>query len=63
MHKELGKLGYSNAMHYYHVTYIAGREITSLTQLTDSEARQVWAYTKELMEMHERPVSDEEAQR
>lgn len=61
MHKELGKLGHANALHYHYASHVTGREITSLTQLTDLEARRVYHYAKTITETPHRTVSDEEA--
>ena len=44
MHAELGKLGCNakNNAHYKLASYVVGREITSLTELTEREAAQVY---------------------
>ena len=67
MHRELGKLGFKTEMHYIHAEHVTGRRIKSLTQLTDSEARGVYAFMQreaERLQAHGmRPyVSDEEAE-
>jgi hypothetical protein len=67
MHRELSKLGFKTEMHYVHAEHVTGRRIKSLTQLTDSEARGVYAFMQreaERLQAHGmRPfVSDEEAE-
>jgi hypothetical protein len=67
MHRELGKLGFKTEMHYVHAEHVTGKRIKSLTQLTDSEARGVYAFMQreaERLQAHGmRPyVSDEEAE-
>jgi hypothetical protein len=44
LHADLGRLGYTHAAHYEVASATVGRELLSLTELTATEAAQVWAH-------------------
>jgi len=60
MHRELGRLGFKHGEHYEVCRHALGRNVTSLTTLTDEEARRCWSYARE-QARRRRAVSDEEA--
>lgn len=46
MHRALGKLGLTNESHYSYAKQVTGRDIKSLTQLTEDEALRVYGRAK-----------------
>ncbi|GGJ65516.1 hypothetical protein [Deinococcus aquiradiocola] len=44
LHADLGRLGYTHDAHYEIASAATGRDLASLTELTDEEATTVWAH-------------------
>ncbi len=44
LHADLGRLGYTHEAHYEIASAAVGRELLSLTELTEAEVQVVWAH-------------------